>query len=82
MRRLTRTATVLALLGAVTVGPTLAAPGTAYAWGGEKERKVTICHVPPGNPDNAHTITVGASAVRAHLGHGDYLGPCKKKSKY
>jgi len=39
--------------------------------------KVTICHIPPGNPGNAHTITVGASAVQAHLNHGDYLGPCQ-----
>jgi hypothetical protein len=38
--------------------------------------KVTICHIPPGNPDNAHTITVGAPAVPAHLAHGDTLGPC------
>src|SRR5262245_632952 len=38
--------------------------------------KVTICHIPPGNPSNAHTITVGAPAVAAHLAHGDTLGPC------
>ncbi|NUM46499.1 MAG: FecR domain-containing protein [Anaerolineales bacterium] len=38
--------------------------------------KVTICHIPPGNPGNAHTITVGASAVDAHLAHGDHLGQC------
>lgn len=38
--------------------------------------KVTICHRPPGNPDNAHTISVGAPAVPAHLAHGDTLGPC------
>jgi hypothetical protein len=38
--------------------------------------KVTICHIPPGNPANAHTIDVGAPAVRAHLAHGDYCGPC------
>ncbi len=38
--------------------------------------KVTLCHIPPGNPANAHTITVGEPAVRAHLAHGDYLGPC------
>ena len=36
----------------------------------------TICHVPPGNPDNAHTIVVGVDAVPAHLGHGDTEGPC------
>ncbi len=37
---------------------------------------VTICHIPPGNPAAQHTITVGAPAVQAHLGHGDTLGPC------
>jgi hypothetical protein len=38
--------------------------------------RVTICHVPPGNPANAHTITVGAPAVSAHLAHGDRVGAC------
>jgi len=38
--------------------------------------KVTICHIPPGNPGNAKTKTVSASAVPAHLAHGDYLGAC------
>ena len=37
-----------------------------------------ICHIPPGNPDNAHTITVGAPAVAAHMAnHGDRSGPCE-----
>ena len=40
--------------------------------------KTTICHIPPGNPDNAHTITVGGPAVRAHEAHGDYIeGSCE-----
>ncbi len=43
---------------------------------GAGEEKVTICHIPPGNPDNAHTIVVGAPAVPAHLDHGDSLGEC------
>jgi hypothetical protein len=38
--------------------------------------KVLICHVPPGNPDNAHTIQVGEPALSAHLAHGDVLGSC------
>ena len=42
----------------------------------EASWKVTICHIPPGNPDNAHTITVSWSAVVAHLSHGDALGQC------
>jgi hypothetical protein len=41
--------------------------------------KVTICHIPPGNPENAHTITVGAPAVEAHLTqHGDSIGACEE----
>ena len=36
--------------------------------------KVLVCHVPPGNPDNAHDICIDDSAVTAHLAHGDYLG--------
>ena len=38
--------------------------------------KVTICHVPPGNPANAHTITISANAWPAHQAHGDQLGAC------
>ena len=43
----------------------------------DNEKKVTLCHIPPGNPVAKSTITVGASAVKAHLAHGDYLGACK-----
>jgi len=32
--------------------------------------KVTLCH-------KGKTITVGAPAARAHLRHGDTLGPCR-----
>lgn len=40
-------------------------------------KKVTICHVPPGNPENAHTITISINAVQTHLDHhDDYLGGC------
>ena len=38
--------------------------------------RVDLCHIPPANPDNSHTITVGESAVEAHLAHGDFLGQC------
>ena len=32
----------------------------------------TICHIPPGNPDNAHAITVSDAAVATHIAqHGD-----------
>jgi len=36
----------------------------------------TLCHIPPGNPNAAHTIVVGEPAVDAHLAHGDTEGPC------
>ena len=42
----------------------------------EYPKKVTICHIPPGNPGNAHTIRVSQNAVNAHLAHGDHLGKC------
>jgi hypothetical protein len=51
-------------------------PGPTETPRPDDDGKVTICHIPPGNPGNAHTITVGASAVDAHLAHGDHLGPC------
>ena len=45
------------------------------------KKKTTICHVPPGNPANAHTLCIGNAAVSAHLrNHPDYLGPCKREN--
>ncbi len=38
--------------------------------------RVTICHVPPGNTGNAHTINVSVNALPKHLAHGDTCGPC------
>ena len=55
--------TVLVAFGAPAI---LAAPAA----------KVTICHIPPGTPDNYHTITVGENALPNHLQHGDLLGSC------
>jgi hypothetical protein len=39
----------------------------------------TICHVPPGNQNNAHLITVGTSSVTAHVNHGDKAEYCVDK---
>ena len=44
--------------------------------GSTQDKKETICHFPPGNPSNAHTITIGISALPAHIAHGDYTGAC------
>jgi hypothetical protein len=47
---------------------------------GEEETKVVVCHVPPGNPENSHTIEVDDSAVPAHLAHGDTEGECVEET--
>lgn len=40
-------------------------------------KKTLICHIPPGNPDNAHSICVGNAAVAPHQAqHGDTIGAC------
>jgi hypothetical protein len=41
------------------------------------DARATICHVPWGNRSRARTIEISASAVPAHLRHGDTLGPCE-----
>ncbi len=44
---------------------------------GCKPDKVLVCHIPPGNPANAHAICVGKPAVAPHQRlHGDGLGAC------
>ena len=44
---------------------------------GNNGNKALVCHVPPGNPGNAHAICISANAVGSHLdNHDDHLGPC------
>lgn len=61
--------------GSATVTPTPSPTPTATLEV-DDEGKAIICHIPPGNPGNAHTITIGLPAVQAHLNHGDTLGAC------
>jgi hypothetical protein len=56
-------------IGSGLIGGVLATLGARKAWAANDQ--VTICHVPPGNPNNVHTITVSTNAVPAHLRHGD-----------
>lgn len=37
--------------------------------------QVNVCHIPPGNPGNAHVIGVSPDLVPGHLAHGDCLAP-------
>jgi SdrD B-like protein/putative metal-binding protein len=47
-----------------------------YARAASPPSKVTICHIPPGNPREAHTSEISMSALSSHLAHGDYRGEC------
>ncbi|MCH8748691.1 type II secretion system protein, partial [Patescibacteria group bacterium] len=39
---------------------------------------ITICHVPPDNPENPVTLDlVPAAELDAHIAHGDTMGPCE-----
>jgi hypothetical protein len=42
-----------------------------------QDGKITICHCPPGNPGNCHSITISVNAWQAHFTHhDDYIGAC------
>jgi hypothetical protein len=56
-----------------TAGKTRGKKGMGLKFHG---KKVTICHIPPGNPANAHTISIGLPALKAHIAHGDVMGAC------
>ena len=43
----------------------------------KSSQKITVCHAPPGNPAQKHTIHIAFSAWAAHKAHtNDYLGSC------
>jgi hypothetical protein len=67
----------LAIFGA----PALAGSGPAasqYQYGGSAsaQYRVTICHLTGSKKHPARTIVVSSASVKAHLKHGDHLGPC------
>ncbi|MCL4868637.1 MAG: FecR domain-containing protein [Anaerolineae bacterium] len=71
------TPTATATSTATATATTSSVPtGTATPPGNGGNQLVTICHIPPGNPNNPQTIQVAQSALQAHLDHGDSLGSC------
>jgi hypothetical protein len=40
-------------------------------------KKLWVCHVPPGHPENARTLGVNLDSVGNHTAHGDFLGTCE-----
>lgn len=60
---------------------TIEADGRLGACDPGDTKKTTICHIPPGNPANAHTICVGNPAVPHHVkNHGDFVGACQAET--
>jgi len=57
--------------------PSITSDVDLHACPADSTKKTTICHIPPGNPANAHTLCVGNNAVPAHVNHhNDTLGEC------
>lgn len=46
----------------------------------ENPGRAIICHIPPGNPANVHTIVISNNALDTHLLHGDFLGKCDEET--
>jgi hypothetical protein len=66
--------------GGTTTDPTVAAAASRPAHpipSCTSDKKQLVCHIPPGNPANMHTICVSVNAVQTHVTHhGDPVGPC------
>jgi ribosomal protein S14 len=58
-----------------SVGAAISPAGVTAATS-QYEKKVTICHRTGSKKNPFRTIRVSRNAVRAHLRHGDALGPC------
>ena len=65
--------TLLLLAAALWVAISAHAPEAKAVPKKLQDHKVWVCHVPPGDPGNAHWIYVDYHAVRAHAAHGDTL---------
>ncbi len=69
--RATNIRLLAAVVTAVGVGGVLASPAMAQP----KDHKIAICHVPPGNPDNAHVVTIDVHAwENGHTPHNSHNG--------
>lgn len=43
--------------------------------------KITICHLPPGNPSNCQEITISLKAFEAHMDHHDDALVCHNQNE-
>ena len=66
---------LLAFAALASVGAAVSPSGTPAA-SEQYAKKVTICHRTGSKKNPFRTIRVSRNAVKAHLRHGDKLGPC------
>lgn len=66
---------------AVFGGPALAKSADSasqyqYSSGSQYQYRIQICHKTGSRKHPAHTIWISSAAWKAHMRHGDHLGPC------
>lgn len=76
-----KTLSILRAMSSQAKIPTLAIVLLVVLSSFNNNSKITICHVPPGNPGNCHEITVSMNALQPHLDHGDKLY-CEREADY
>ena len=59
----------------------VAVSGAFSSFTNSANNKITICHIPPGNPGNCHEITISVNGLNAHLGHDDTFY-CTNEDQY
>jgi hypothetical protein len=69
-------ASALAILAAFSALGSTAFAASSNEYEYQYGKKITICHHTGSKKHPTETITVSENALRAHLAHGDTLGPC------
>ncbi|RYD57597.1 MAG: choice-of-anchor D domain-containing protein [Sphingobacteriales bacterium] len=62
-------------------GCTITKSMTIYVIDVRCDKKVKICHIPPGNTGNPQQLCLPESAIAAHLAHGCRLGDCSQSKE-
>ena len=69
----------LLVVGGTAFARSGGAAGSQYQYGpsaAQYQYKITICHFTRSRKHPAHTISISAAAWKAHVRHGDHMGPC------
>ena len=69
-------ATALSVAAMASVGAAFSPASPSASAKQYEPKKVTVCHRTGSKKNPFRTITVSQNALKAHLKHGDALGPC------